>query len=42
MEPTFTAHGVVSKEINTSALPSGVYFMNVENNGTVIHKQVIK
>ena len=42
MEPTFTASGVVNKEINTSALPSGVYIMNIENNGTVIHKQVIK
>lgn len=42
MEPTFTANGVVNKEINTSTLPSGVYFMNIENNGTLIHKQVIK
>ncbi len=42
IEPTFVANGAVNKEINTSNLPSGVYILNIENNGTVIHKQIIK
>lgn len=40
--PSFVATGAFNKEINTSNLPAGIYILNVENNGTVIHKQVIK
>ena len=41
-EPTFVANGTTNKEINTSNLPSGVYILNVDNNGQTIHKQVVK
>jgi len=34
--------GVNSTEINTTNLPSGVYILNLENNGQVLHKQVVK
>ncbi len=42
IESTFVANGAVNKEINTSNLPSGVYILNLENNGVLTHKQVIK
>jgi PKD repeat protein len=34
--------GINSTEINTTSLPSGVYILNVENNGQTTHKQVVK
>jgi hypothetical protein len=34
--------GINSSEINTSNLPSGYYLLNVENNGQVLRKSVVK
>ena len=34
--------GVNSSEINTSNLPSGYYILNVENNGQILRKSVVK
>ena len=40
--PTFFANGAFLKEVNTSNLPSGIYILNIDINGAIVHKQVIK